>query len=169
MKEKKDQKTTWKEIGHTDLRDLDQSRKLPDEEVIQSQDSAELALTILEYHLGFVKLAISEVAVETPIGSVLIERKNLSHIIEKRQDARERYVKHALATMRDPFEVWLVAYEDEMGNEEHRYAYIGAFKGKKQMLVVFTNVNGKLLWNFMHGDNKALNKHRHGECVYSRL
>ena len=169
MKEKKNQKTTWKEIGHTDLRDLDQSRKLPDEEVIQNQDSAELALAILEHHLGFVEFAISEVTIETPIGLVHIERKNLSHIIEKRQDARERYVKYALATMQDPFEIWLVEYVDEMGNEEHRYAYIGVFKGKKQMLVVFTNVKGKFLWNFMHSDNKALNKHRHGECLYSRL
>ena len=169
MRERKEQKTTWKGIGHKDLRDLDQSQKLQDEEIIQTQDSAEIALEILEYHLGFVDITIQEVRIDTPIGEVIIERKNLSHIVEKRQDARERYVKYALATMADPFEVWLVAYEDEVGNEECRFAYIGAFQGKRQMLVVFADVNGKILWNFMHGDNKSLNKHRHGECVYSRL
>ncbi|MGX9785917.1 PBECR2 nuclease fold domain-containing protein [Janthinobacterium lividum] len=169
MREKKEQKTTWKTIGCVDLRDLPQSRRLPDEEVIHTQDTAEVALTILEYHLGFVCGSINEVKVCTPIGDVTIGRENLSHIVEKRQDARERYVKHALATMRDPLEIWVVEYEDKEGKQEYRYAYIGAFEGRRQMLVVCAEANGKILWNFMHGDNKTLNKHRHGECIYSRL
>lgn len=169
MREKKSQKTTWKSIGHEDLRELDAVHKLPDQQVIKTRDTAEEALIILEYHLGFSDSGTTEVRIGTPIGDVVIERSNLGHIVEKRQDARERYVKHALATMDDPFEVWLVAYEDDNGNEEFRYAYIGVFDGKRQMLVVFTDANGKLLWNFMHGDSKALNKHRHGECLYRRL
>ena len=36
------------------------------------------------------------------------------------------------------------------------------------MLVVFTDTNGRVLWNFMQGDGKALNKHRHGTCIYTR-
>ncbi|WP_322534055.1 PBECR2 nuclease fold domain-containing protein [Duganella zoogloeoides] len=86
----------------------------------------------------------------------------------KRQDARERYVRHALATIRDPYEIWIVEYEDENGKEELRHVYIGAFQGKQHMLVVFIDTTGRVLWNFMHGDGKALNKHRHGECIYIR-
>lgn len=168
MKEKRQQKATWKDLGYLNLRDLPDQSRLPDEEVVQTYDSAAFALAILEYHLGFVDLTMNEVKIMTPLGEVIIERGNLSHIVEKRRDARERYVKHALATMRDPFEIWLVEYEDAVGNGERRYAYIGAFQGKKQMLVVFIDANGKILWNFMHGDNKTLNKHRHGECVYRR-
>lgn len=168
MKEKKQQKTTWKSCGHVDLRALDPAHKLPAEVLIETDDAVEVALTILEYHLGFVELDISAITVATPIGDVQIERKHLGHIVEKRQDARERYVRHALVTMKDPLEVWLVEYEDGDGNTTCRHAYIGAFEGKHHMLVVFADVNGKILWNFMHGDGKAMNKHRHGECVYRR-
>ncbi|NVD96596.1 PBECR2 nuclease fold domain-containing protein [Massilia sp. BJB1822] len=169
MQEKKKQKTSWKEIGHPDLRDLPPSRRLPDQEVIRAGESADAALTILEHHLGFVEESLVQIEIETPVGVAIIERSNLRHIVEKRQEARERYVKYAMATMLDPFEVWLVEYADEGGNEELRNVYIGAFQGKKQMLVVFIDANGRVLWNFMHGDSKALNKHRHGECIYSRL
>lgn len=169
MKEKKQQKKTWKEIGHPDLRHLQVSKRLPDQDPVPTEDSAETALLILEQHLGFVEASITEVEIVTPVEVVLIERANLRHIVEKRQDARERYVRHALATMRDPFEIWIVEYEDQHGNEELRHVYIGTFQGSKHMLVVFTDRTGRVLWNFMHGDAKALNKHRHGECIYIRL
>lgn len=168
MKAKKKQKTTWKEIGHVDLRDLNSVHKLPAEEIIETHDSADVALAILEYHLGFVDLSIQELTVSTPVGPVHITRENLSHIVEKRQDARERYVKYALATMQNPFEVWQIEYEGDNSAEAFRFAYIGAFHGKAQMLVVFADSNGKILWNFMHSDNKSLNKHRHGICIYQR-
>ena len=168
MKAKKKQKTTWKEVGHVDLRDLNSIHKLPAEEIIETHDSADVALAILEYHLGFVDLSIQELTVSTPVGLVHITRENLSHIVEKRQDARERYVKYALATMQNPFEVWQIEYEGDNSAEAFRFAYIGAFHGKAQMLVVFADINGKILWNFMHSDNKSLNKHRHGICIYQR-
>lgn len=169
MKEKKAQKSTWKTLGHADLRYLDQSLILPAEPMVAATDSAQKALTTLEYHLGFVALDVKSVVISTPIGEVRIERNQLSHIIEKRRDARERYVKHALACMKNPFEVWRVAYEIELGNDAYRYAYIAVFEDKTHMLVVFSDADGKVLWNFMQSDSKALNKHRHGECVYRRL
>ncbi|MBK4998216.1 hypothetical protein IAE37_000492 [Pseudomonas sp. S31] len=36
------------------------------------------------------------------------------------------------------------------------------------MLVIVTLENGKTLWNFMHCEAKALNKHRHGILLYKR-
>lgn len=130
MKEKKQQKTNWKNIGQPDLRHLDMSKRLPDQPLVRTVDSADAAMLILEQHLGFIDAGITQVEIITPMDVVVIERTNLRHIVEKRQDARERYVRHALATIRDPYEIWIVEYEDEHG--------------------------------------KALNKHRHGKCIYIR-
>lgn len=168
MRAKKKQKTTWKESGHTDLRQLDATDRLPAEEAVETFDEPALALYVLEQHLGFVESAITEILLETPVGTVRIDRTKLEHIVEKRQDARERYDKFALATMKDPLEVWLIEYENDGGHEEYRHAYIGAFEGKHQMLVICAEIDGKILWNFMHCEGKSLNKHRHGECLYRR-
>lgn len=168
MRAKKQQKTNWRDRGHDDVRELDSAHKLPAEDIVEAENEISMALLVLEQHLGFVELAVEVVTVETPIGAVRIDRTRLEHIVEKRQDASERYVKLALATMRDPLEVWLVEYEDDDGKEEYRHSYIGVFEGKHHMLVVCAEIEGKILWNFMHCDGKSLNKHRHGERVYRR-
>nr|WP_236250043.1 PBECR2 nuclease fold domain-containing protein [Pseudomonas cichorii] len=93
-----------------------------------------------------------------------ILRKSIYHIVEKRQDARERYVKLALDTLTGPLEVWKVAFTD--GTQ--RLAFIGAYELKRQMLVSVIFIDGQMLWNFMHTDAKSLNKHRHGELLYKR-
>ncbi len=98
------------------------------------------------------------------MGDIQIQRSCIHHIVEKRQDARERYVKVALDTLIGPFEVWQVAYT----NDTYRLAFIGVYETKRQMLVVVTLDNGKMLWNFMQCDAKALNKHRHGKLLYKR-
>ncbi len=167
MKEKKLQKTTWKGEGFPDLRNVLPEQRLPAAEVVATGATVADALQVLAYHLELIDC--TERYLTTPKGEVRIARDQLLHIVEKRQDARERYVKYALATIENPFEIWQIEYEDDAGNETLRYAFIGVFEGKTQMLVVFAEVNGKLLWNFMHGDSKALNKHRHGECIYRRI
>jgi len=98
------------------------------------------------------------------MGDVTIMRSSIYHIVEKRLDARERYVKLALDTLTGPLEVWQVAFTD--GSD--RLAFIGAYESKRQMLVSVAIINGRLLWNFMHTDAKSLNKHRHGKLVYKR-
>lgn len=98
------------------------------------------------------------------MGDILIQRSCIHNIVEKRQDARERYVKVALDTLIGPFEVWQVAYT----NDTNRLAFIGVCETKRQMLVVVVLNKGKMLWNFMQCDAKALNKHRHGKLLYKR-
>ncbi|GAB3625787.1 hypothetical protein PTE30175_04029 [Pandoraea terrae] len=100
----------------------------------------------------------------SPLGDIAVHREHLIHIVEKRADARERYVRLAIVTMADPFEVWRVEYDDG----SFRHAYIGLFEEKTQMLVIVTHHNGQLLWNFMHCERKSLNKHRHGDLLYER-
>ncbi|MFV3290768.1 PBECR2 nuclease fold domain-containing protein [Pseudomonas sp. NY11955] len=106
----------------------------------------------------------SLVSIRTPMGDIRIQRSCIRHIVEKRQDARERYVKVALDTLIGPFEVWEVAYT----NGTYRLAFIGVYETRRQMLVVVTLDHGKSLWNFMQCDAKALNKHRHGKLLYTR-
>ena len=102
--------------------------------------------------------------INTPLGDVQIRRSCIHHIVEKRQDARERYIQVAVDTLTGPFEVWSVAYT----NNTHRLAFIGVYEAKRQMLAIVTLESGKILWNFMQCDAKALNKHRHGELLYKR-
>jgi hypothetical protein len=165
VKEKKDQ-PRWTELGlvdlrHTDLEDqLDLPQLLPG---TNPSDSDEVALWLLEASLGFTP-GVEEIHLPSPLGPVAARRQNLPHLVEKRLHGRERYGFVALATLADPFEIWRVEYDDE----SYRMAYIGLFKGKTQMLVVVTHQQGKILWNFMQGDHKALNKHRHGTLLYTR-
>ena len=163
-KEKKDQ-PTWKDLGLQDLRDVSREdpRALIDPEVMLCGDSEEDALHALAEYLGLGDPAVTEVVFQTPVGDVTVHCAQLPHIVEKRQDARERYAHFAVATMTAPFEVWSVDYDDGSS----RLAFIGLFRGARHMLVVVARVNGLVLWNFMHSDRKALNKHRHGTLVFS--
>lgn len=161
IREKKNQ-PTWIDKGLVDLRSCINGVGVLKEPLhIDAGTDEEAALTILMTFFGLTEQNTS-ITIDTPIGAVLIDQTKLTHIVEKRVDARERYVNFALETMKSPFEIWAVEYD----NDSIRLAYIGVFEGKRQMLVVVSTVNGKVLWNFMHCDRKTLNKHRHGELRY---
>ncbi len=159
VKEEKDQ-PRWIDLGRIDLRHAHADDRLPQELALAGADTADEAILILEHHLGF-KEGMDTVYLASPLGEVAAHREQLTHIVEKRADARERYARLAIATMADPFEIWHVEYDDG----SFRHAYIGLFEGKTQML---EHHNGQLLWNFMHCEHKSLNKHRHGTLVYER-
>ncbi|WP_239689879.1 MULTISPECIES: hypothetical protein [Pseudomonas syringae group] len=56
----------------------------------------------------------------------------MAHIVEKRPDYRERYVRHAIDTLSGPFEVWRVQYD----NGDYRLAFVGAYEAKNDMPVI---------------------------------
>jgi len=161
--EKKGQ-NTWLDEQLPDLRTLAREWRTRAIEELAAADSHESAIELAAQHLGLNSEEASVVTVRTPMGDIQIQRSCIHHIVEKRQDARERYVKVALDTLIGPFEVWQVAYT----NDTYRLAFIGVYETKRQMLVVVTLDNGKMLWNFMQCDAKALNKHRHGKLLYKR-
>lgn len=154
---------TFVSLGLADLRYLDAEHRR-DADEIDAAESFEDAVRVLEAHVGFNSDGMESLTKSTPIGDVCIERSNLSHIVEKRPDARERYVKLALDTLEFPYEIWRSEYDD--GTE--RYMFIGAYCRRQQMLVIVAPWNGKVLWNFMHCEAKSLNKHRCGNLVYAR-
>ncbi len=114
--------------------------------------------------MGFVSPDMLYVSKRTFIGTLSILRKNLIHIVEKRLDARERYVLLALDTPEYPYEIWETPCDDLMV----RYLFIGTYKQKQQMLVVAAPWEGKVLWNCMHTEAKSLNKHQQGNLLYRR-
>ncbi|MDE2026577.1 MAG: hypothetical protein KGJ07_08890 [Patescibacteria group bacterium] len=161
VERKKDQ-PTWLDMGLADLRKLETTSKgvLPSPEIIDEGENHEHALALLIHYLELEDL--DQRTITTVVGEVLILKNKLEHIVAKRQDARERYVKFALATMLTPYEIWKVEYETGV----MRLAFIGVFDGKRQMLVVVNTEDGHVLWNFMHCDRSSLNKHRNGELIH---
>ncbi|HBV9912295.1 TPA: hypothetical protein MEA72_004435 [Klebsiella aerogenes] len=155
---------TFKDLDLKDLRNLDTDERNDLVDEIEAGHSLEEALELLEVHMGFSTTEMTEIVRTTPIGDIHILRDKLSHIVEKRVDARERYVKFALDTLVNPYEIWQTMYDDGMV----RYIFIGTYKQKQQMLVVVAPWDGKVLWNFMHTEAKGLNKHRRGDLLYSR-
>lgn len=127
-------------------------------------DDLQGALRVLYQHFGFVDEAVVEVVIATPVGKVAVERDKLLHIVEKRADSRERYVRHAMDTLSGPFEIWRVLYD----NGGYRLAFINAYEAKNDMLVVVDIRDGQVLWNFMHGPAKTMNKHRKGQLMFKR-
>jgi len=59
-------------------------------------------------------------------------RDKLAHIVEKRADSRERYVRHAIDTLTGPFEIWRVAMNKHRQGEllYKRYVFQDKQKGK---------------------------------------
>jgi len=155
---------TFREAGLPDLRVLDSEFRLDPTPEIEAGSSIEAAVALLELHMGFLEPDMMAVPKETIIGTLNILRDKLEHIVEKRLDARERYVLLALDTLENPYEIWETMYDDG----QVRYLFIGAYRQKQQMLVVVAPWDGKVLWNFMHTDAKSLNKHRQGNLLYKR-
>ncbi|MBP2845806.1 hypothetical protein J8655_09980 [Dickeya oryzae] len=155
---------TFKDLGLPDLRNLDVDARRDPIDEITAGSTAEEALALLELHMGFNRAEMVVIEKQTHIGTMNIVRSNLSHIVEKRVDARERYVRLALDTLENPYEIWETEYDDGMS----RFMFIGTYKQKQQMLVVVAPWDGKVLWNFMHTEAKSLNKHRRGILRYSR-
>ena len=155
---------TFKDLDLKDLRNLEADERRDQLDEIVAGSTAEEALALLEEHMGFSSPEISVIVKATHIGDMNIVRNNLAHIVEKRVDARERYVKLALDTLENPYEIWETMYDDEMV----RYIFIGTYKQEQQMLVVVAPWDGRVLWNFMHTEAKRLNRHRRGNLLYRR-
>jgi hypothetical protein len=110
--------------------------------LIERADNHQAALELLRNELG-VK-AGEQKTISTPVGDVLINESWLSHIVEKRDAERERYVKLIMLTLKEPTEVWLADY----GNNDFRKRYIKLFStGNKQLLVVISILNDSAIWN----------------------
>lgn len=113
---------TWINLALPDLRTLSRELRSAAIDEMKRADNAEDALKILLDQFGFLDESVLTVIILTPIGRVAVMRDKLAHIVEKRPDSRERYVRHAIDTLTGPFEVWKVLYD----NGGYRMAFINA-------------------------------------------
>mgnify|MGYP001765241371 CR=1 FL=1 len=158
-----DGQKTWKDRDRPDLKSPD-VRRLPAPQLLPEAPDRDIAAAMLRQALipdgGQMRV------IQTPVEQVVIRDEWLPHMVEKRADARERYANYVLATLENPFEVWLTTYDDG----SYRKRYIGVFSGPKDLLVVLReNRDGSLWWevyNMMQRDSKGLNKLREGKLLY---
>ena len=157
----------WRDYGLDDLRHVPNELNRVAPEEIKRADSLEDAIEVVAKVFGL-GTTNKEATINTEIGDIVISYSNLEHIVEKRQDARERYTNHALDTVMNPYEIWKTKYLNAQDKEESRYIFISLYDNKRQIHVVVSIWEQNILWNFMHSDKKNLNKHRHGELIYQR-
>ena len=152
----------WQAHGRPDLRAVPEAMRQPAPPLLTAGKTREEAEAILAKALGLDMRPLIQVA--TPIEPVYLKRELLAHLVEKPENARERYANFILPTLRHPFEIYRTEYEDG-----YRDRYIGLFTGKYNLLtVVRINKDGSLLWNMMNVEDKRMNKQRVGELLFPK-
>ena len=152
---------TYTDYNRLDVRNITAIDRIIAPQILKMGHNANEAVVILAEALGISSEERYKI-IESPIEKIIINKEKLLHLVEKRDNARERYANFILPTIITPYEIWAVKYEDGVRNR-----YIGVFTGKYNLAVVaMVNLNGSLLWNIMNMEDKKLNKHREGELVW---
>ncbi len=133
-------------------------------ELLEMGDNADEALVILSNAFGVSKITPVRVV---PIFflNLVIKIESLPHIIQKRENGRERFALFAQITLNKPYEVWQTLYDDG----SYRYVYIGLFRDSKYHIAVVISIfpDGNVLWNYMNGELRSIEKFRKGILQYS--
>lgn len=157
--------TNWKELGLRKALDIPAEERLLAPELLPKATDRQQAVKQLAEVLGFTK-GIETILVKTPLGERTIRRDLLPHMVEKEADARERFSNYILPTLKTPFEVWLKEHDDGKLREN----YIGLYSQAKYsvLVVIRINADGSLFWNFMHREDKKIDKLREGWLVWQK-
>lgn len=152
---------TWQELELHDLRNMPPRMQAP--KLLMQGENLEEAIAILRQAL--MVPAGGSKPISTPVGKVTLLDDLLWHVVEKRQDARERYASFILPTLQTPDEVWLTKYSDDTS----RKRFIKRFEGKNTSvyIVVLEQPNGDVLWNVIPQTLGRINKHRAGKLLFS--
>lgn len=156
---------TWADYGRPDLRSAGVPRLTAPAEFPAAVSAADAARMFTQALLGPTE---SMRVVTTPIEQVVIRAELLPHMVEKVDNARERFANFVIPALEDPFEVWLTPYDDGT----YRKRYIALFEGRNDMLlIVRENRDGSLFWdlyNLINANSKRLNKLREGTLLYGK-
>lgn len=162
-----EEEKTFKDYGREDVRDIAEDEKDDSVPLVESGKDIDQAVSIIATNLGLIEkeaqVAIVKCCVPC-IPEIIIKRKDLRHIAQKRENARERYVKVALHAMENPYEIW----ERIFNENEKRLVFIGINRENQQVAVTVSIKEGNVLWNFMHCDKKRINRHRKGTLIYGK-
>lgn len=155
---------TWKDYGLDDLRKADPSLRLEAPQVYEQALTLELAILMLQGSIGIDK-AVGNINITTPLETVVITNGNLLHLVEKRDNARERYANYILPTLQSPFEIWGTEYSDD----KLRKRYIGLFTGDTDIAVVVkVESDGSVMWNMMNANRRRMNRFREGVLLWHK-
>lgn len=157
--------TNWEKLGLKKAKDVPGNERLSAPGLLPKSPDRQSAVTQLADALGFAQ-GIETLLVKTPLGERVIQRDLLPHMVEKEADARERFANYVLPTLETPFEVWLKEHEDGKMREN----YIGLYSESKYSVLVVVRINrdGSLFWNFMHREDKKIDKLREGWLVWQK-
>lgn len=159
-----DGQSTFADFGRPEARYAPEIDRIPAPALLSIAPSQSAAVQQLGRALGVSEAAPTRL-IQTPVERALIDYRRLEHMVEERQNSRERYANFVLETFLDPWEVYLTAYDD--GGMRTRY--IGLFQGRRQLVVVGrVNADGTVFWNMLNGDLKRLDQLRVGNLLYSR-
>jgi len=157
-----DGQKSWRDIGLADIRDAD--KVLPEPVVLKPAKTRYEAFIRVIEAIGIVD---GVAKVSSPVGEVIIYQDKLYHFVDKVDAKRERYANFIKHTLRDPLEIWEVAYTDG----SIRLVYIAVFDGKKDFVVtVWTDAKGNIFWNAIPVSKRTnyLNNLRKGKLIYFR-
>ena len=155
----------WCDYGLPSAKDIAKRLDLPPMPTpLHAGNSVDAALDILKNALG---MNVGEVLeIPTPIGVKRIEAKWLPHIVEKRNDARERYANLILPTLQNPTEIWESDYEFH-GKWEKREHFIKIWRaGSNAFFVVVNLEKGGTLWNGIPLRIRSVDRQREGKLLW---
>ncbi|MBX3045121.1 MAG: hypothetical protein KIT33_15155 [Candidatus Kapabacteria bacterium] len=161
---KKNDLKTWEDYGLISAADLPDNDRLDLPELLPKGKDIADAVNILKNALGFGDN--SKITVNTKIGDILISQRNLKHIVNKRNEAREIFGNFILPTLTTPFEIYDVEYQDN----SFRKHFIALFKGKFDILCIVRINEDQTLYlrTFIVKDINNINEKRIGELLYSK-
>lgn len=162
-----DGQRSYIDFGRQRIRDIDDMLRIEAPALLPKAASREAALEQSAASLG-VSAAQPRRWIDTEVPAlprVVVDYNYLAHMVEKDNDARERYANFILPTLITPYEVWSTLYSD--GTIRPRL--ISLFRGKHQIVVILRiNKDGSLFYNVMNANDKRIDDFRRGELLYGR-
>lgn len=160
---------TFTSFGRPDLRTVPPLYRTPAPQILSKGRDLDEASNIVAKAVG-VPEGKDWIDIDTFDGDkAILHRERIPHLVEKRDEARERYAHYIIPTLREPYEIWLTEYKTPDGISFFRKQYIGLFAGKENLFAVINlNRDGSLLWNIMQAGDKSMNKKREGYLLYGK-
>lgn len=101
-----DGQKTWRDYGRPDVKNIPQELRATAPEILNAAKNRQDAETLLRNALGLVGENAAIRTIKTPIESVILNAAWIPHMVEKEDNARERFTNFILPTLQNPFEVY---------------------------------------------------------------
>lgn len=153
----------WKDYGRPDVRQIPAASAPPP---LPRAESRAAALARVNEALGLTGRTNWR-KVRTPVDDVVVRRGLTPHIVQKFDggEDRSRYAARILPTLETPDEVWMTWYD----SGEFRKRYVKVWDDDRgSMTVVTESKDGSLLYNFVPGAARSLNRQRTGVLLHPR-